>query len=365
MISMIIMLLLIAGLNIYMPYRLGTLLGLKSKKWLFVLFAAGLVSVFASMALVTRSGSFFVTVYYNLSTYWLGTLLFLFCLMVIFEVLNFIFKFPRKKAAYTIIGATLLIALYAAVNASFFRTAHIDIPVKNLTEEVKIMQISDVHLGAHRGEKYLEKIVRKTNELNPDIVVITGDIADSRSALTKNMFKPLKDLKAKAFFVSGNHDVYVGLAEITEKLKENGIVIMSNDIVETNGIKLIGLNYMKADDSVYDPHQVNDETIKDTLPLLDLSGSMPKIFIHHGPWGVEYMNEYGADLVVSGHTHAGQIFPATLMAAKRFPYNKGLKNYNGTYIYVSQGAGTFFPRMRLGTNNEINFIVLKPQDTSQ
>jgi predicted MPP superfamily phosphohydrolase len=359
MIKMSLMLLLIAGLNVYMPYRLGNLLGLKSK-WLYVLFAVGFVSIFAAMRLVTKSGSIFVTTYYNLATFWLGNLLFLFCIMAVFEVLNLIFAFPKPKAAYFIIALTLLIDIYAVVNASFFKTAYVDIPVKNLSEEIKIMQISDVHLGAHRGAKYLEKIIQKTNELNPDFVVITGDIADSKSALTKNMFTPLKNLHAPSYFVSGNHDVYVGLEEIIKRLKENGIIIMQNEAIETNGIKLIGLNYMKADNSVYDPHQVNSETIKDTLPQLDFSGEMPKIVIHHGPWGVEYMNEYGTDLVIAGHTHAGQIFPATLMAKSRFPYLKGLKNYKGTYIYVSQGAGTFFPRMRLGTNNEINLITLKP-----
>jgi predicted MPP superfamily phosphohydrolase len=357
---MLLPLLLIAILNAYMPYRLGNLLGLKNKKTLYILFAAGFVSIFISMPLITRFSGIFTTIYYNISTLWLGNILFLFCIMAVFEIFNLIFKFPKKKAAYVIISLTLLIDAYAAVNASFFKVAYVDIPIKNLSEEIKIMQVSDVHLGAHRGVKYLEKIIQKTNELNPDFVVITGDIADSKSALTKNMFTPLRNLHAPSYFVSGNHDVYVGLEEIIKRLTENGIIIMQNKVIETNGIKLIGLNYMKADDSVYDPHQVNDKTIKDTLPLLDFSGDMPKIVIHHGPWGVEYMNEYGTDLVISGHTHAGQIFPATLIAKSRFPYLRGLKNYKGTYIYVSQGAGTFFARMRFATNNEINLITLKP-----
>lgn len=361
MLSMIVMLLLIVGLNVYMPYRLGNLLGLKSKKWLYVLFAAGMVSIFISMSLVTKFGNFFSDTYYNISTYWLGTLLFLVCLMIIFEIFNLFFKFPPKKAAYAIITVTLLISAYASLNAIGFQTAYIEIPLKNITEEVRIVQISDVHLGAHRGEKYLKKIIEKTNELNPDFVVITGDIADGKSALTKDMFKPLKQISAPAFFVEGNHDIYVGIDKIAEKLTENNIRILENEVIEINGIKLIGLKYMKADDSVYDPHQVNSETIKDTLPSLDFSGDMPKIVIHHGPWGVEYLNGYGTDLIIAGHTHAGQIFPATLLANNRFPYIKGLKNYNGTYVYVSQGAGTFFPKMRLGTNNEINFITLKPE----
>jgi predicted MPP superfamily phosphohydrolase len=142
-------------------------------------------------------------------------------------------------------------------------------------------------------------------------------------------------------------------------MKENNVIVLQNEVVTISGIKLVGLNYMKADDSVYDPHQVTSETIKDILPTLDLSGNIPKIVLHHGPWGIEYMNKHGVDLVLAGHTHAGQVFPASFITNIIFPYNKGLAEYKETYMYVSQGAATFMPRMRLGTNNEINFITLE------
>jgi predicted MPP superfamily phosphohydrolase len=282
--------------------------------------------------------------------------------MIIFEIINLIHKLPPARSGWTVIILTAAVSLYALFNALSFTIASVSIPIKNLKNEVKIAQISDVHLGAARGKGYLEKIVAKTNEFKPDFVVITGDIADSRAALTGEMFTPLKNLEAPAYFVYGNHDAYIGLNEIINKMKENNVQILGNEVVVTNGLKLIGLNYMKADDTVYDPHQVTAETIKDILPTLDLSGDNPKVALHHGPWGIEYMNEYGIDLVLAGHTHGGQIFPANLMAKLIFPYVKGLAAYKGTYMYVSQGAGTFLPRMRLGTNNEINFISLEPAE---
>lgn len=357
---MILQLLLILGLNIYLPWRLGNLLGLQHKWWLYALFVLGLVSVFIVMPLITKYSNPFVSAYYNIEAAWLGAFLYFACFTVIFEIINIVYKLPPAKAGWALVIITAAVTLYSLFNAVSFKTAYITVPVKNLDKEIKIAQISDVHLGVARGKNYLEKIVAKTNELKPDMAVITGDIADSKAALAKDMFSPLRNLEMPAYFVSGNHDVYVGLNEILQKLEENNVKAMKNDVIVVNGIKLIGLNYMKADDSVYDPHQVTDETIKDTLPLLDLSGDMPKVVLHHGPWGVEYMNEYGIDVVLAGHTHGGQLFPATLIAKASFPYNKGLANYKGTYIYVSQGAGTFLPRMRLGTNNEINLITLKP-----
>ncbi|WP_424244134.1 hypothetical protein Dip510_001326 [Elusimicrobium posterum] len=356
----VLQLLLIIVLNVYLPWRIGDILALQNKIPLYILFGAGIASALAVMPLITKYDNFLVNAYYNITAAWLGVFLYLICFVFIFEIINLFYKLPRPQSGWVVIGLALVTAVYSMINAFSFKVSTVAIPVKNLKEKVNIVQISDTHLGAARGKGYLEKIVKKTNELKPDFVVITGDIADSKAALTKNMFAPLKDLQTPVYFVTGNHDVYTGLEEIITALKENNVTVMQNDVLVRNGVRLIGLNYMKADDSVYDPHQVTDETIKDTLPTLDLNGDLPKVVLHHGPWGVEYMNEHGVDVVLSGHTHGGQLFPASIIAQGIFPYNKGLADYKGTYIYVSQGAGTFLPKMRLGTNNEISFITLQP-----
>lgn len=358
----ILILIFAVALNVYLPWRIGSLIGLQAKWPLYILFAAGFLSNFVAMSLVTRFDNFIVNAYYNLTTFWLGIFLYLAVFTILFEILNLVYKMPRPQSGLIIIVLAVLVSAYSFVNAGSFKIAHVTIPVKNLKEKVKIAQISDVHLGATRGKSYLEKIIKKANEFEPDFAVITGDLVDSKAALTKNMAAPLKDLQADVYFISGNHEVYVGLEEVIRQLKENKVIVLQNETLVRNGIKLIGLNYMKADDSVHDPHQVSDETIKDILPTLDLSGVFPKVVLHHGPWGIEYMNAHGIDVVLAGHTHAGQVFPITLIADKIFPYLKGLSDYNGTYIYVSQGAGTFLPKMRLATQNEINFITLEPSN---
>ena len=355
-----IILSLVTTLSMYLPWRLGNLLALKNMAWLYALFFVGLISSFATISLITKFDTIFVRLYYNLTWTWMGIFIFLCCFMMVFEAVNLIYKLPPAKAAWTVIALTAAVSAYALLNAASFKVTNVSIPIKNLGNEVRIVQISDIHLGVSRSESYLEKIVEKTNKLNPDFVVLTGDIADSKLALSKNMFRSFKDLQAPAYFVYGNHDVYIGLDEIIKNLEENNVVVLQNEVVTTNGIQLVGINYMKADDSVYDPHQVTDDTIKNILPTLPLRGGEPVVLLHHGPWGIEYMNRHGVDLVLAGHTHAGQIFPATIMAGLSFPYTRGLAEYNGTFMYVSQGAGTFLSRMRLGTRNEITFISLKP-----
>jgi len=119
------------------------------------------------------------------------------------------------------------------------------------------------------------------------------------------------------------------------------------------------LDYMNADENSFDMHAVNRLTIKEELPKIPLSKNLPVVLMHHSPVGLEYVSRAGVDLMLSGHTHAGQIFPATLLTPFLFPLNKGLHRQDDTTFFVSQGAGTYGPRMRLGSANEINLIRLR------
>lgn len=91
---------------------------------------------------------------------------------------------------------------------------------------------------------------------------------------------------------------------------------------------------------------------------MPVSNTKPSILIHHSPVGIEYIANKKIDLVLAGHTHAGQIFPVTFIAKYIFPYNKGLYQTGESQVFVSQGAGTFMVPIRLGTTNEINLIQL-------
>lgn len=93
---------------------------------------------------------------------------------------------------------------------------------------------------------------------------------------------------------------------------------------------------------------------------MDIDPTLPSILLHHNPVGAKYAAENGINLYLAGHTHAGQIFPATLVAKMMFEYNKGLYKYDDNMqIYVSQGTGTFGPPMRLGTHSELTILHLK------
>jgi predicted MPP superfamily phosphohydrolase len=183
---------------------------------------------------------------------------------------------------------------------------------------------------------------------------------DSDVALLPGVLSPLGDFDAPTFFVGGNHEKYVDTERALEEISRHGVRILHNEVVDTHGIYLVGLDYMNPDDETFDMHPSDDKrTIENVLPTLSLPDDKPSVLMHHSPVGTNYVAAKGVDLMVSGHTHAGQMFPGTLFAPLFFPHNSGLYRENKMKVFVSQGAGTFITRIRLGSSNEIDLIRLK------
>ncbi|MDR2349854.1 MAG: hypothetical protein LBF41_04410, partial [Deltaproteobacteria bacterium] len=130
--------------------------------------------------------------------------------------------------------------------------------------------------------------------------------------------------------------------------------------VETNGINLIGLEYMNADLSTDDAHRVNDLTIAEELPKIKTNPALPRVLIHHSPVGMEYAIKEKIPVMLTGHTHGGQFFPGQFLINARFPNYKGRYDFNGLTLLVSRGLGTFGPPIRIGTFSEMQFVTLTP-----
>ena len=145
-------------------------------------------------------------------------------------------------------------------------------------------------------------------------------------------------------------------------MRETGVTVLENEVTHFSQLQIIGLNHLRADDNSFNMHaNGNGATIENTFPTLNIFKGKPTILLHHSPDGIKYANEYGVDLYLAGHTHGGQLFPIKYIANLLFEYNRGLYDFNGTRIFVSQGAGTFGPPMRVGTKSEITVLTLKPE----
>jgi predicted MPP superfamily phosphohydrolase len=347
----------------YVPFRLKRLCGLK-RAWPLTAAIFLLLAGFYGMLVTGLCASvnpLFAAAYIVLGFF----LIFHVYLFIYLFAVNLSAPFLRKPPAKGLAALGLFVCLglvcFGFIQAQSFKVTNHEIRLRGITGPVTIMHVSDLHLGAQRREGYLEKLVETLGRYQPDIVLYNGDMLDSDIALTPELFAWFGLVEAEQYFTTGNHEFYINTEKALQLIADAGIRVLRNEMTETHGIQLIGLEYMNADRATYDSHRVNDLTIEEELPKIVWDESKPAVLVHHSPVGLEYVSNENIDLMLSGHTHGGQVFPGTVLIRFRFPMNKGLHRIGETLMLISQGAGTFGPWMRLGTFNEIQFIKLVPE----
>lgn len=334
--------------------------GMKGWVWIF---SAGLIFGLVGSIGFSELTNRFVAVWSLVGSILLGAFILLLLSLAVTDLLHLAFRVSPALRGYLTLGLTVLLTTYGVWNAYHFRVKEVTIPIRGLTKEIRAVQLTDIHLGNSRGKKELERIVRITKELQPDIILNTGDLFDSKTHFNGNddVLDPFRTIDVPHYFVYGNHDEQVGLVQVLRRVKESGATLLMNSVAQYNDLQIAGLNNMAADSQSYDIHASNDSTtVQSVMKSLEIDPERPLLVLHHRPEGITYMAETGADLLLAGHTHAGQMFPFTLIAKWMFGYNKGLYRYDEMQIYVSQGLGTFFSPIRFGTHSEITLLRLIP-----
>jgi uncharacterized protein len=360
-IFLIIFLGILISANIYLSRRFSFFFNINNVKVLYVISGLLTVSMITGVIANSNSVSNAGSIFYITAGLLMGVLLYLLLSTITIDILRLFTNFKPVVYGVLVISITLALSIYGVWNSYNLKVNKIDIHIEQLNKSVKIMHLSDIHLGHFRGKNWLEHIVKKTNENNVEAVFITGDLFDGRINLNNSTLDPLRKLNAPVYFVEGNHDNYSGIQTIKKHLRETGVIVLENELTMLGELQIIGLNHMLADTDAVNMHPgSNSQTIRSVLPQLNINEELPSILLHHSPDGIKYANDSGINVYLAGHTHAGQLFPITYIAKLIFPYNKGLHNYNNTKIFVSQGAGTFGPPMRIGTESEITLINLMP-----
>jgi predicted MPP superfamily phosphohydrolase len=222
----------------------------------------------------------------------------------------------------------------------------------------RIVQLSDIHVGPTIGRKFIEQIVAQTNALDPDVIVITGDLVDGSVAILRDAVAPLAALKAKdgVFFVTGNHEYYSGVDEWLAHLPSLGIRVLRNERVVlgegSDAIELAGVDDWSARGFGHGHGADLGQALagRDRGRVLILLAHQPKQIIEAAREDV--------DLQLSGHTHGGQMFPFGYLVGLQQPYVAGFHMHEGTALYVSRGTGYWGPPMRVGSPAEITQIEL-------
>jgi predicted MPP superfamily phosphohydrolase len=216
----------------------------------------------------------------------------------------------------------------------------------------RIVQISDVHLGLTLGVDFLKSLVERINRLEPDLVLITGDLFDPEFPSDKEASALLAKIKATrgVFAVSGNHEFYSGLQRFLDLMQAAGIPVLDNESREAGeGLQIAGIHDPTA-------NRFTSLGFTSDLPksLRDLRSDNPSILLAHQPKDLEAAAAKRVDLVFSGHTHAGQIFPFSILVRLQFKYLAGRHALGpDTDLIVNTGTGFWGPPLRVGTVSQI------------
>jgi uncharacterized protein len=332
------------SLNSYVVLRLGGLLGIR-KNFLYL----WIVFVTFSLPAAVYAERYFPNIasrlFFTVSTLWMGVFLFTLCLLLLFEVIRPFYAIPH--AGPIIVAVVGVLSIIAVINAAGIVVKEVEVPVENLQRDVTIVQLSDIHLGTIRNSAFLKRVVEMTKQLDPDVVLITGDMVDASARLHGSMFSEFNRVTAPIYFVTGNHEVYEGTDEVYALVEDTKIRALRNEVVDFDGIQIIGVEFSEGRGH-----------LGKELEKLKIDTAKPAVLMYHTPDGIEDAKRAGIDLQLAGHTHSGQIFPFNFLVRLRYPHIRGLYDLDGMFLYVSPGTGTWGPYMRLGSKNEITVLKL-------
>jgi hypothetical protein len=194
--------------------------------------------------------------------------------------------------------------------------------------------------------------MEKVNTLDIDFLCITGDFIDA-SGIEEEQLSVLRTCSVPIYFTTGNHERYEDLNDILKRLERLGVNILRTRSIIQGQVQLIGI------DDRENPAQVEQE-----LSKLAIEHERFVLLLYHRPRGLKAAAATGVDLMISGHTHNGQIVPFNLVVGRVFEQTVGLFNEGLTQLYVSPGTGTWGPIMRLGSRGEVTFFEVQALATT-
>ncbi len=306
--------------------------------------------------------------------YYLAFMFYLFLLLFLKDLIRWsclLFQQPVKTsswlsvsntASFTVILSVSLIIIFSGhLNAirPVVKTLHLQVDkTADSRTGLRAVMLSDIHLGMYNRSNRLEALVRKINELNPEIVFFAGDIVDEAIGAEEEekMVRLMKDIRAPLglFACPGNHEYYGGLEKNISYLERAGVQELLDKALKIDGsFYVIGRKDRAA-------LRFGDR--RASLPAImaadQVEPSLPLIVLDHQPIGLEEAERTGLDLLLCGHTHAGQLFPLNIINKLIYEKNWGYLKKGQTHIYVTSGAGTWGPAVRTGSRSEIVLLEL-------
>ena len=277
---------------------------------------------------------------------WLIVGMMLFGASIAGMLVHLAFKTSKKLTFWLIVGATLFYAGVAWINGQRVVVKDLVLPAENIVRDYHFVHITDLHNGS-TDRAHAQVVVDKIKPLDPEFVVITGDFIDEFFVETYDI-DPFTRLDMPIYLITGNHEYYLPDGKIQEVIEGTDIQLIDGMKISFEELDIVGVNELA--------------TVESTLN--QFGGVNPNrytILLDHQPKTdeVHRAESSGVQLMLSGHTHKGQVWPMSILMKLQFIYIGGLYEIGDMFLYVNQGTGTLGPKMRVGSANEITYITLE------
>ena len=291
---------------------------------------------------------------HSVGTAWLVFTLYMVLTLLLCDIVRVVVP-QFRYGFWCALGITLVLLIYGHINYLNPKIINLDISLDKPIAggEMRIVAISDVHLGEGTGKRQMRRYAEMINAQNPDLILIAGDLIDNSVAplYREQMQEELSMLKAPMgiYMVSGNHEYISGIDKSAQFLALTPIKLLRDSLVTLpNGVQIVGRD---------DRSNRRRAKLKDMIDMAD--STLPIVVLDHQPYELKQSDSLKVDLQISGHTHRGQVWPASLLTDKMYEQSHGYRHWSHSHIFVSCGLSLWGPPFRIGTHSDMAVIRLK------
>lgn len=361
--GMIIFLLLPILGNVYVLWHVWRILPLSPwlKTIVVVLMVAAIFLLFLNFRMHQQLSLPLATVIYEIGTSWLIILLYLFMTFLLLDIGRLIHLVPaiflKNSWAGTLTVTVLMLIVFIYGNVHYHHKVRQPLTMtttKKLNRPLKVVMLSDMHLGYHNRRADLAKWVEKINSEKADLILIAGDIIDNstRPLDEEGMEQELLRLNAPVVACLGNHEYYAGQPDSRLFYKKADITLLKDSVMEWNGLCIVGR------DDRSNPHR---KSVAELLKGVDRNKYL--ILLDHQPYHLEEAEQNGIDFQLSGHTHHGQVWPISWITQAVYECAFGEWQRGNTRYYITSGIGLWGGKFRIGTRSE--YVVAEISNLSE
>lgn len=275
-------------------------------------------------------------------------------LLISFKILG---KSLPTRFSYGVLALALLLSLVGIIQARTLKTISYDISIPNLPAELegkRALLFSDTHYGLVNNKKAGARLFERIKKEDPDMIFIAGDLFDGPEIDATYLVSLWSEMSLMypVFYAPGNHEEYGDYAKFIKDIKDSGINVLEDEVLVYEGINILGLKY-RGKNSEYEVEKI--------IENMTISKDLPTIVINHAPTFMKTLDSNGFDLMLSGHTHRGQLWPGRYLTKAIYgKYHYGYQTFGNLQTITTSGIGTSGPPLRFLNTPEIvilNFII--------